>query len=73
MGKFTIILLCAACLAAGTASTAADAAGRKHRIAARCQRVHLHRCVCPAWYERTFWGAYRLYSPCSNRVNTHAF
>ncbi|MGO9545413.1 MAG: hypothetical protein ACLPPF_11530 [Rhodomicrobium sp.] len=28
---------------------------------------------CPYWYERTFWGAYRLYSPCSNRLTTHAY
>jgi len=28
---------------------------------------------CPYWYERTFWGAYRLYSPCSKRVIEHAY
>jgi hypothetical protein len=28
---------------------------------------------CPVRYERTFWGAYRLYSPCSNRVVTHSY
>jgi len=28
---------------------------------------------CPYWYEETFWGAWRLYSPCSNKLTTHAF
>ena len=28
---------------------------------------------CPYWYQRTFWGAYRLYSPCSKKVTEHAY
>jgi hypothetical protein len=37
------------------------------------QKVRYHRFGryyfrCPVWYERTFWGAYRLYSPCSRKV-----
>lgn len=36
------------------------------------RRCHLRRC-CPYWYERTFWGAYRLYSPCTNKVIEHAY
>ncbi len=28
---------------------------------------------CPYWYEPTFWGSWRLISPCSNRTNTHAY
>jgi hypothetical protein len=47
--------------------------------AGAAQSIRLHRCTdhcyfrCPVWYERTFWGSYRLYSPCSNRVNTHFY
>jgi hypothetical protein len=28
---------------------------------------------CPYWYEQNLLGAWRLYSPCSSRVTTHAF
>lgn len=28
---------------------------------------------CPYWYEQDIWGAWRLFSPCSNKVITHAF
>ncbi len=28
---------------------------------------------CPYWYERTFWGSYRLFSPCSKRLTLHAY
>ncbi len=28
---------------------------------------------CPYWYERTFWGTYRLHSPCSKRATGHAY
>ena len=28
---------------------------------------------CPYWYEQNMLGAWRLFSPCSNRVTTHAF
>jgi hypothetical protein len=28
---------------------------------------------CPYWYEPDFWGSWRLFSPCSNKVITHAY
>ena len=28
---------------------------------------------CPYYYEQNLLGQWRLYSPCSNRVATHAF
>lgn len=28
---------------------------------------------CPYWYEPNLLGEWRLFSPCSNRVTTHAF
>ena len=28
---------------------------------------------CPYWYEQNLLGAWRLYSPCSKRVTTHAY
>ena len=28
---------------------------------------------CPYWYEQNLLGQWRLFSPCSNRVTTHAF
>ena len=62
-----------------TAATGAAALPASHAdglaVAARAvQTVRYRRCSrcyfkCPVWYERTIWGAYRLYSPCSNRVN----
>ncbi len=28
---------------------------------------------CPYWYEQNLLGSWRLFSPCSKRVTTHAF
>lgn len=28
---------------------------------------------CPYWYEQTFWGSWRLHSPCTNHLTTHAY
>ena len=28
---------------------------------------------CPYWYEQNLLGEWRLFSPCTNRVTTHAF
>ncbi len=28
---------------------------------------------CPYWYEQNLLGSWRLFSPCSNRLTTHAF
>jgi hypothetical protein len=39
----------------------------------RWHHWHGHWRGCPYWYERTFWGAYRLHSPCSNRLTEHAY
>jgi hypothetical protein len=32
-----------------------------------------YRHGCPYWYELTFWGSWRLYSPCSAKAPTHAY
>jgi hypothetical protein len=68
-----------------TAATGAAALPLSHTdgltvVARAVQTVRYHRCfgrcrtvACPVWYERTFWGSYRLYSPCSNRVNIHLY
>ena len=32
-----------------------------------------YRHGCPYWYEPTFWGAWRLVSPCTNKTITHAY
>jgi hypothetical protein len=42
--------------------------------ASAAQQIRHHRhgryyFKCPVWYERTFWGPYRLYSPCTRKAN----
>jgi hypothetical protein len=32
-----------------------------------------YRRGCPYWYEQTFWGSWRLVSPCTNRIPSHAY
>jgi hypothetical protein len=32
-----------------------------------------YRHGCPYWYEPTFWGSWRLVSPCTNKTTTHAY
>jgi hypothetical protein len=32
-----------------------------------------YRHGCPYWYEPTFWGSWRLVSPCTNKTITHAY
>jgi len=32
-----------------------------------------YRHGCPYWYEPTFWGSWRLVSPCTSKTITHAF
>lgn len=41
-------------------------------------RLYLHHWYgywrhCPYWYEQDLLGSWRLFSPCSNRLTTHAF
>jgi len=80
-------LLLALMLATGTAAAASplpQANGVFGQAAGAVQQVRHHYRYgfhrwhgtwrgCPYWYERTFWGAYRLVSPCSNRVPQHAY
>ncbi len=78
-----VSLVLALALATGTGAAAApltNLEGLADGTATIAQQVRHHRRFgyrtwrgCPYWYERTFWGAYRLYSPCSNRLTTHAF
>jgi hypothetical protein len=28
---------------------------------------------CPYWYEETFWGSWRLYSPCTSKNPGHQY
>ena len=43
----------------------------RHRHYLRHWHGYWHN--CPYWYEQNLLGEWRLFSPCSNRVNTHAF
>jgi hypothetical protein len=32
-----------------------------------------YRRGCPYWYEQTFWGSWRLVSPCTAKAPLHAY
>ena len=78
-------LILALALATGTGTAAAaplvhlDGLSKENSLSQQVrQRRHRHFGYrtwrgCPYWYQRTFWGSYRLYSPCSKKLTEHAY